>query len=244
MRRARRLPARASWALCVAALIGATSAVAQEAPLSVTYGPRASTAEGDPDYRETIFVSVPESVQDELFLRVFDPDGGGDHDHLYGTGPDIETRFRLYGGDGAYTGAAVAAPDEEQLAAGREIAARTLGADPAQDGRWQTLARFAPDAGEMVGDRRFFRLQVEGTAGDDANLYEVTLSLREHRNLPPDGLEIFSFAPTLRVPDEDLVTELRFVVPEEAEQLTIRNFDAADAEITLNTAFRSAPLTA
>ena len=105
-------------------------------------------------------------------------------------------------------------------------------------------ARFAPDAGEVVGGRRFFRLQVDGTAGDDANLYEVTLSLREHRNLPPEGLEIFSFAPTLRVPDEDLITELRFVVPEDAERLTIRNFDAADAEIALSTAFRSAPLAA
>ena len=72
----------------------------------------------------------------------------------------------------------------------------------------------------------------------------MTLSLREHRNLPPEGLEIFSFAPTLRVPDEDLITELRFAVPEDAEQLTIRNFDAANAEIALSTAFRSAPLAA
>lgn len=59
---ARRLPGRASWALAVAAMFGATAAVAQEAPVSVTYGPSASTAEGDPDYRETIFLSVPDSV--------------------------------------------------------------------------------------------------------------------------------------------------------------------------------------
>jgi PKD domain len=85
---------------------------------------------------------------------------------------------------------------------------------------------------------------VEGAAGDDANLYDVTLSLREHRNLPPDGLEIFSFAPSLRVPDEDLITELRFLVPEDAERLTIRNFDAADADVALATAFRSVPLAA
>ena len=104
----------------------------------------------------------------------------------------------------------------------------SFGADPAQDDRWQTLMSFAPEHGEAVGGRRIFRLQVDGTAGDDANLYEVTLSLREHRNLPPDGLEIFSFAPTLRVPDEDRITELRFLVPEDAERLTIRNFDAAE----------------
>ena len=109
MRSARRLLAGASSALALAALFGATAVVAQEAPLSVTYGPQASTAEGDPDYREIIFLSVPEGVQDRLFLRVFDPDSGGDHDQLYGAGEDSETQFTLFGGDGAFTGAAVAA---------------------------------------------------------------------------------------------------------------------------------------
>ncbi|MGH6902862.1 MAG: PKD domain-containing protein [Geminicoccaceae bacterium] len=222
----------------------AADGAAQEVPLSVTYGPRAATAEGDPDYREVIFLSVPDAVQERLFLRVFDPDGGGEHDHLYGAGADSETRFTLYGGEGAYTEAAGAAPDEAQLATGTEIAARSFGVDPAQDGRWQTLMSFAPEQGEAVGGRRIFRLQVEGAAGDDANLYDVTLSLRERRNLPPDGLEVFSFAPSLRVPDEDLITELRFLVPEDAERLTIRNFDAANADVALATAFRSVPLAA
>jgi large repetitive protein len=244
MRSARRLLAVALSGCALAALFGATAGVAQEAPVSVTYGPNASTAEGDPDYREVIFLSVPESVQDELFLRVFDPDGGGAHDHLYGAGADTGTRFTLYGGEGAYTGAAGAAPDDEQLAAGSEIAARSFGVDPGRDGRWQTLMSFAPERGEAVGGRRFFRLQVDGTEGDDANLYQVTLSLREHRNLAPEGLEIFALAPTLRVPDEDQITELRFLVPEDAERLTIRNFDAANADIALSTAFRSAPLAA
>ena len=244
MRSARWLLAGASTALVLAGWFGAADGAAQEVPLSVTYGPEASTAEGDPDYREIIFLSVPESVQDELFLRVFDPDTGGDHDHQYGAGADSETQFKLFGGDGAYTGAAAAAPDAEQLVAGSEIAVRGLGVDPAQDGRWRTLMSFTADDGEAVGDRRVFRLQVDGTEGDDANLYEVALSLREHRNLPPDGLEIFSFAPSLRVPDEDRITELRFPVPADAERLTVRNFDAANAEIALTTAFRSVPLAA
>jgi chitodextrinase len=138
----------------------------------------------------------------------------------------------------------VAAPDAAQLGAGREIATRSFGVDPGQDGRWRTLMSFAPEAGEAIGVRRFFRLQVEGTAGDDANLYEVTLSLRKHRNLPPEGLEIFSLALSLRVLDEDRITELRFRVPEDAERLTIRSFDAANADIALTTAFRSTPLAA
>jgi large repetitive protein len=151
MRSARRLLADASLGLALAASFGAVEGGAQEIPLSVTYGPLAATEEGDPDHREVIFLSVPDGVQERLFLRVFDPDGGGEHDHLYGADPDSETRFTLYGGEGAYTGAAGAAPDEAQLATGTEIAARTLGVDPAGDGRWQTLMSFAPEQGEAVG---------------------------------------------------------------------------------------------
>jgi large repetitive protein len=55
---------------------------------------------------------------------------------------------------------------------------------------------------------------------------------------------MFSFAPSLRVPDDERITELRFLVPEDAEQLTIRNFDAANADVFLTTAFRSVPLAA
>jgi large repetitive protein len=164
-------------------------AAAQETPLSVTYGPKASTGEGDPDHREVIFLSVPDSVQDRLYLRVFDPDTGGDHDLIYGGAEDTETRFRLFGGEGAYSGAVSGGPEPgpEQLAAGTVLDERVIGASAALDDRWQTLFTALPAQGEAVGGRRVFRLQVEGTAGNDANLYSVTLSLRDRRNLARTG---------------------------------------------------------
>ena len=96
------------------------AAQAQEAPLVVTYGPAASTAEGDPDFREVIFLSVPDGLEDRLYLRVFDPDTGGEHDLVYDAADDTQVRFTLFGGEGAYTGAAGAGvePGAEQLAAG------------------------------------------------------------------------------------------------------------------------------
>jgi hypothetical protein len=63
MRSGTRPLAGASWALALAALFGGTAGVAQEAPVSATYGPEASTAQGDPDYREIIFLSVPENLR-------------------------------------------------------------------------------------------------------------------------------------------------------------------------------------
>ncbi|HET6519196.1 MAG TPA: PKD domain-containing protein, partial [Geminicoccaceae bacterium] len=231
-------------AVCAAAAPAAVHG--QEQPLSVTYGARAPTVEGDHDHREVILLTVPEGLRDRLYLRVFDADVGGEHDRIFGTAEDTETRFTLFGGDGALTGAVPSDPDpvDEALTAGEPIAERSYTANAALDGRWSTLAAFSPEQGELVDGRRAFRLLVEGTAGDDANLYSVTLSLRDRRNLPPEGLEVFSFVPTVRVPTSRSMTELRFLVPPEAERLVVRNFDAAGAEVALATGFRSVPLAA
>jgi large repetitive protein len=219
---------------------------AEDAPLVVTYGPEASTAEGDPDFREVIFLSVPDGLEDRLYLRVFDPDTGGEHDLVYNAADDTQVRFTLFGGEGAYTRVAGAGVDlgAEQLAAGTPIGEQVVAASAALDDRWQTLFSVTADQGEAVGGRRIFRLQVEGVAGDDADLYGVTLSLRDRRNLAPQDLEIADFAPTARVPDKARVTELRFRVPADAEKLTVRNFDAANGSLAFVSAFRSAPLTA
>ena len=67
------------------------------------YGPAAATAEGDDDYREVIYLSVPDTVTDRLFLRLYDADTGGTHDTRYGSGWNTEVRYVLYGGAGAAT---------------------------------------------------------------------------------------------------------------------------------------------
>ena len=172
----------ASWIVFLGG--GWSAAVqAQEAPLVVTYGPAASTAEGDPDFREVIFLSVPDGLKDRLYLRVFDPDTGGEHDLVYDAADDTQVRFTLFGGEGAYTGVAGAGvePGAEQLAAGTTLGEQVVAASAALDDRWQTLFSVTADQGEAVGGRRIFRLQVEGVSGDDANLYGATLSLRDRR---------------------------------------------------------------
>jgi PKD repeat protein len=240
-------------ALGCLALLGASATTqaqsqfqAEESPLLVTYGPAASTTEGDPDYRQVMFLSVPDSAADRLHLRVFDLDTGGEHDLIYGESADTEVRFALFGGKGSYSEVAGAAVEIEpqRLVAGTLIGERSIGASDALDDRWQTLFSVAPDQGEALDGRRVFRLQIEGMAGDDANLYDVTVSLREHRNLAPDGLEISDFAPTARSPDSERLTELRFRVPDDAERLTVRNFDAANASLAFASTYRVVPLDA
>ncbi|MGH6943552.1 MAG: hypothetical protein ACREH6_04955, partial [Geminicoccaceae bacterium] len=234
-------------AVVLVGLLGAAAQAQEAPPLSVTYGSKASTAEGDPDYREIMFLSVPDTLRDQLYLRVFDPDTGGDHDLIYGAAADGETRFVLFGGAGAYSGALSSGGldlTQDQLSAGEPLVERSYGENATFDRAWVTLASISPEQGERRDGRLFFRLLIQGTAGDDANLYSVTLSLRDRRNLAPDDLEIFSFAPTVRVPNDRTITELRFTAPPDADRLVVRNFDAARADIQLTTGFRSIPIAA
>src|SRR3954447_15864278 len=84
-----------------AALLGCAAeapAASAEEPLSVTYGPRASTGEGDPDFRETVYLEVPATTEGRLYLRVFDADTGGAHDLAYGSGRGTPGRYPLHRG--------------------------------------------------------------------------------------------------------------------------------------------------
>ena len=73
-------------------------------------------------------------------------------------------------------------------------------------------------------------------------MFTATVSLRDHRNLEPAGLEVLAERPTVRMPDKRSLAELRFRVPVEAQSLTIRNFDAANGEVTFVSAFRTQAL--
>ena len=155
---------KGSWFLSsvlFALLLSVSAAQAQEGvaerPLSVTYGPKALAQEGDDDHREVILLSVPEGTSDRLYLRVFDPDLGGDHDLIYGK-PDTEARYTVYG------------------KADAPLITRRFGADPATDGKWATVGDLDPADAQIVDGRRVFRLVVEGTGGDDANLFTATVS--------------------------------------------------------------------
>lgn len=217
-----------------------------ERPLSVVYGPDAATAEGDVDFREIVFIRIPDGLADRLFLRVFDADVGGEHDLAYRGADDTEVRYVLYGGEGAVTlprvdESGAATPEE---ADGTVLFERRIGENPQLDDRWATLGSFLPADGAPRDGARLFRLEIEGLSGDDGNLYEVTVSLRERRNLAPDGLALYSFAPTVRVPPGRQLTELRLAEPPAAGSLTVRNFDAARGDVAFVTPWRTLPLDA
>lgn len=200
---------------------GMQSAQAQLGPALVVYGAQAKPVEGDPDFQQEIYISVPADYQGRLYLRLFDPDTNHRYDTPFGIWGDTRTRFSLLGGDGAAG------------KAGKTIKSRVFGSNRRLDGRWTTFAAFKPGSGELKGDIRIFRLDVKGLRGNDGNIFDVTVSKDAKKNIPVDGVKVTTFRPTVRVPDDKLLTELKFRIPKDATSLTFNNFDAADADLKL-----------
>ena len=216
---------------------------AEKTPLMVTYGASAQPIQGDPTPSQVVYLSVPENTAGKLYLRIFDPETIGKYDLIY-RGANTTMRYEVFGGKGAYAGAKTQVKDTpKELTGGTLLSQARFGTDRKTDGKWETIAVLRADQGDLVEGRRIFRLVVAGETGGDGNAYDIALSSRDDDVVRPQGLRIYSYAPTVRIPDRRNLTELRFGIPADAWSLTIGNFDAANGKVTLETAFRSVPLT-
>src|SRR5205823_5714612 len=176
------------------------SARAESEPTLITYGKDAPTREGDFNHAQTIYLSVPDGLKERLWINIFDPGISSEYDQLITHTADSRTRFALFGGAGA--SAPIAGDPEnatQDAASGSLIAEKTFGTEPEAVGQWRTITVVDPRQGEAVDGRRVFRLLVEGVSGDAGNRFEVAVSDRETRADPPQGLEVYSYRPTVRV---------------------------------------------
>jgi len=223
--------------------LGAVSSLASERELAflITYGTDAGTVEGDDDFLQVIFIRTPEDMSDKLYVRIFDADCGGEQDEQFKWKWDTRTRFRLFGGKGAYStpGIKKPTPDKPDLLSGVLIADEEFGEDPLRDNKWHTLAVVNPEDGEKIGKFRYFKLVVEGKNGNDGNTFLVTATRDPLSNNIPPEVEIFTYAPTVRLPRTGVFSEMRFFVPKEVHEITVHNFDLSSAKIGVDTAFRT-----
>lgn len=219
----------------------------QDPGLLVVYGRNAEAREGDVDRREQVFFSVPADLKDRIYVRIFDPEIKGENDFVYGSGADSETTFRLFGGEGAFSAAdrPVAVEDGAQeprlidlqpvTGPGVLIGENTWGGSEGTDGRWANLTTLRASQGEVVNGRAYFRLDVQGTNGNDGNGFSVGISLSRDRNRAPAGLEMFSYSPTIRWQSPQSPTDLWFTNPGGA--LTVQSYDGAAGKLALVTDF-------
>jgi hypothetical protein len=174
----------------------------QETGVVSTFGTAAtSPGNGDNDQVQVIFLEIPDTVTDTLYLYIFDPDLGGTLDEQQGGGWDTATTFNLYGGSGAYTDPAArqarfATTGDPGISSGTLIVSQTFAVNDPLNETWYLFATFNPNQGETVGNRRVFKLSVVGAnSGDDGNIYNVALSTSgSSPSDAPAGGRIFAYA--------------------------------------------------
>ncbi len=175
-------------------------------PFLVTFGPECPTSWGDDDFSQTFFFLIPKDFNGLVYLRVFDPDVGGEIDEINGFW-NTTTNFSVYGGKGAWSD-----PDAQEVnprgnyRSGNLLSSRTFGAESQFDQNWFTFGPFNPAEGEFSEqfNGRIFKVIAEGMTGDDGNLFRYFLSTNPTHNIPIEGSNIFSYEYTFRMHDDPL----------------------------------------
>jgi len=172
-------------------------------PFLVTFGKSGQTSWGDDDFYQVFFFTVPNELTGQFYIRVFDPDIGGEHDEIQG---EFNTRtfFGVYGGKGVD-------PDKNEESrglyngmnykAGTLLASRVFGSEARFDNKYFTFGPFNPTSGDYSSkwNSYIFKVVVEGVSGDDGNLYRFFMSRDPENNIPVEGGNAFTYEYTFRM---------------------------------------------
>lgn len=196
-------------------------------PYLITFGKDGSTSWGDDDFSQTFFISVPPSQTDPVYVRVFDPEVGGQHDEIKG-GFDTKTKFSIYGGKTCYSESAARGHNPEgNYKSGTLLASKTFGVSDKYDGTWYTFGPFNPTEGEWAEsfNSYIFKVVADGITGDDGNIYKYFLSVSPTKNLKIEGANAFTYEYTFRLPNNRSICHIYPYVNEEVVSVQQYNFD-------------------
>jgi hypothetical protein len=202
--------------------------VDENIPYLMTFGPSAETSWGDDDFSQAFFFLIPEEYDQPFFIRVFDPDTGGDIDEIAG---EFNTRevYEIYGGESVWTEAdARETSPTGNYKSGTLLASRVFAENPRYDNSWYTFGPFNPAQGEYVEmyGGRIFKIICEGVAGDDGNMYRYYLSTEAEENRPIEGANAFAYEYSFRMYNNvEEVSHIYPFVEEGTISVRISDFD-------------------
>lgn len=188
-------------------------AVDENIPHLVTFGGDGETGWGDDDFVQIIFFSIPETFESPVYIRVFDPDTGGEVDEQKGEW-DTMMRYSVYGGDEACSEEDARRSNlEGNYLSGNLLASRSFAQNPRYDNNWYTFGPFNPTEGELLPEYGgyIFKLVIEGAEGDDGNLYKLFLTTEGDENRPVEGAFAFYFKYKFRLHNN--VNEVSHIYP-------------------------------
>ncbi len=95
----------------------------------VTFGANAESSWGDDDFCQTLFFMVPPSYTDPFYIRVYDPDTGGELDEQKGEF-NTTVKISIYGGKDAWNNIDARQVDPiGNYKSGNMLASRSFGTD-------------------------------------------------------------------------------------------------------------------
>ena len=203
-------------------------AVDENIPYLVTFGGNSLTSWGDDDFCQIFFCMVPSSQTDPIYIRVYDPDTGGDLDEIKGEFNTV-IEFSVYGGKGCWSDTAAQIINKSgNFKSGFLLSSQSFGADPKYDKKWFTFGPFNPSEGEYsqkLGGH-VFKIIALGISGDDGNLYKYFLSTSPVENIPVEGGNLFTYKYHLRLSDDQKhISQIYPFIDDRTISVEISNFD-------------------
>lgn len=180
-----------------------------------TFGNMSEESCVDDDFSQTIFMTIPESYKGNFFVRIFDPDCGGENDLSLGLW-ETNTSFAIYGGEGCFSEADARNSDPlGNYKSGKLLAKALFAEESALDGKWFSFGPFSVNDGEALAEYkgyRFFKLLVEGDTGNDGNMYDVMLSKSEKKNVAINKAALFHYELTFINTESDKLDRMECAI--------------------------------
>ena len=203
-------------------------AAEENIPYLVTFGADADKSWGDDDFCQIFFLRIPMDQTEPIYIRVFDPDTGGELDEGKGEF-NTQVSFSVYGGEGSWSNEDAQGVDPiGNYKSGNLLASRTFQANIKYDNGWYTFGPFNPFEGEYVEkyDGRIFKVIAEGLSGDDGNLYKYFLSISPNENKEVEGGNIFTYEYTFRLSNiQNDVSQIYPYIDDRTISIEISNYD-------------------
>lgn len=172
-------------------------------PFLVTFSKEAQKSWGDDDFIQIYFISIPKSRIDPIYIRILDPQIGGQHDENR-SGFNSRTKFSIYGGKDCYSDPAARMQDPTgNFKSGIELGSKIFGAETDYDNKWYAFGPFNPTEGEYNTESGTYimKIVVEGLEGDDGNLYKIDVSGDKTTSVLIEGLNSFTYEYCFRTHD-------------------------------------------
>ncbi len=170
-------------------------------PYLMTFGGDGETSWGDDDFSQSFFFKIPLSYSQPFYIRVYDPDIGGNVDEINGVW-DTRMSYSVYGGKDCWSDVdARGIEPSGNYRSGTLLASKVFSMDNRYDDEWYTFGPFNPTEGELVEafGGYIFKIICEGIGGDDGNLYRYFLSTERDENRAIEDGNAFTYEYSFRM---------------------------------------------